>query len=72
MPSRLNLLDTVALLQDSPALGLVQGQVGTIVEALQGDQFLVEFSGDDGKAYAIVPIPATALLRLQFAAEAAE
>jgi hypothetical protein len=68
----LNVLDTVALLKDKQELGLVQGQVGTIVEVLLDGAFLVEFSGDDGKAFAIRPIAQNELLRLQFAAEAAE
>jgi hypothetical protein len=72
MPASLDLLDAVALLLDKPDDGLVQGQVGTIVEVLQDGQFLVEFSDDRGEAYAIIPLPAQALLRLQFAAEAAE
>ena len=45
------LLDVVALLSDLPAQGLLRGQVGTIVEILDG-AFEVEFSDDEGKAYA--------------------
>lgn len=51
------ILDVVALLSDVPASGLVRGQVGTIVELLDG-ALEVEFSDDDGKAYAeLAPRP---------------
>jgi hypothetical protein len=45
------LLDVVALLSDVPAHGLLRGQVGTVVELLDG-AFEIEFSDDDGKTYA--------------------
>ena len=47
------LLDTVALLSDMPAHDLVRGQVGAVVEALDQETLLVEFSDDEGRAYAI-------------------
>ena len=43
------LLDVVALLADVPAHGLVRGQVGTVVELLDG-ACEVEFSDDEGHA----------------------
>lgn len=72
MPRRFALLDSVALLHDVPDARLVQGQVGTIVEVLDRDMFLVEFSGDNGKSYAVLPLAQDDLLRLHFTAEAAE
>jgi len=48
-------LAAVALLRDLPEHGLLRGQVGTIVEPLDGATALVEFSDDSGRAYAIVP-----------------
>ena len=59
-----SLLDAVALLSDVPALGLARGQVGTVVESLDDQTALIEFSGDDGRAYAIVPLPRSELLVL--------
>jgi hypothetical protein len=59
------LLDVVALLNDEPGLGLVRGQVGTIVEELEGDVFEVEFSDNDGRTYATVTLPAGELLVLR-------
>ena len=65
------LLNAVALLRDLPQHGLVRGQVGTVVEALDDTTTLVEFSDDDGRAYAIVPCPRVALLVLRTAPLAA-
>ena len=47
-----NLLDVVALLIGLPAEGLVYGQVGTVVEELGSETYEVEFSDDEGQAYA--------------------
>jgi hypothetical protein len=49
-------LDVVALLYELPEKSLVSGQVGTIVEVLDSANLLVKFS-DEGRAYAIIPIP---------------
>jgi Domain of unknown function (DUF4926) len=57
-------LDIVALLADRPDDGLARGQVGTIVEALQNDALLVEFSDNEGRPYAIVPCADADLLVL--------
>jgi hypothetical protein len=57
-------LNAVALLCNLPEHGLLRGQVGTIVEALDETTSLVEFSDDRGEAYAIVPCPHDALLVL--------
>lgn len=65
------LLDVVALLADLPVAGLARGQVGTVVEILSKDTVLVEFSGDNGRAYAIVPCPTADLLVLHYMPEAA-
>ncbi|HVZ54575.1 MAG TPA: DUF4926 domain-containing protein [Pseudolabrys sp.] len=69
--ARPDLLDVVALLTDRPADGLSRGQVGTVVEALDNDTVLVEFSGDDGHAYAIASCPRNALLVLHYEPETA-
>jgi catabolite regulation protein CreA len=69
--SRLSVLDVVALLADLPAAGLARGQVGTVVEMVGRDTVLVEFSDDDGRAYAIVPCPIADLLVLHYVPEAA-
>ena len=65
-------LDVVALLADLPDKGLSRGQVGTVVEALDENTALVEFSDDDGRAYAVVPCARRDLLVLHYEPEAAE
>jgi hypothetical protein len=50
------LLDVVALTVDLPDRGLVQGQVGTIVETLDGGAYEVELSDDDGRTYAMLAL----------------
>lgn len=68
--ARPSVLDVVALLTDLPAAGLARGQVGTVVELLDEKNVLVEFSGDDGRAYAFAPCPKADLLVLHYAPEA--
>lgn len=60
----MKLLDTVALLEDLTEHHLKRGQVGTIVEELATDVFEVEFSDNEGKMYAILPLNTKQLLRL--------
>ncbi len=66
-----SLLDVVALLVDRPQDGLARGQVGTIVESLEGDAVLVEFSDDRGAAYAVVPCMTSELIVLHYVPQAA-
>jgi hypothetical protein len=66
-----SVLDVVALLTDLPAEGLARGQVGTIMEQLDDRTFLVEFSDEQGRAYAITPCPQVELLVLHYVPEAA-
>ena len=65
------LLDVVALLSDVPAQRLARGQVGTIVEQLDENISLVEFSDEQGRAYAIAPCPRAELLTLHYVPEPA-
>ncbi|HXG80058.1 MAG TPA: DUF4926 domain-containing protein [Methyloceanibacter sp.] len=65
------LLDTVALLADKRAEGLARGQVGTVVERLDETNVLVEFSDDEGRAYALLPCSRDQLLVLHYLPEAA-
>ena len=59
-----SLLDVVALLTDLPAQRLARGPVGDTT-------LLVEFSDDEGRAYALAPCPRTDLLVLHYVPEAA-
>jgi hypothetical protein len=65
------LLDAVALLRDIPTEGLSRGQVGTVVERLDEKNWLVEFSDEQGRAYAVVSCPRTELLVLRYVPAAA-
>jgi hypothetical protein len=64
-------LDVVALLAERPNEGLSRGQVGTVVEALDQNTVLVEFSDDQGRGYAIAPCPRADLLILHYVPHAA-
>lgn len=73
MNGEIHLHDSVALLEETPAthfetgrpLLLCRGQVGTVVMTYDGTAFEVEFSGRDGRAYALLPIPAERLMVLR-------
>jgi hypothetical protein len=54
----------VALLEDLPARNLLRGQVGTVVETLAPDVFEVEFSDNEGHAYATCPLRSSQLIVL--------
>jgi hypothetical protein len=60
----MELLAEVAVLQDMPDKGLVRGQVGTIVELLSPTVAEVEFTDDQGRAYAMAALRAEELIRL--------
>lgn len=62
--SGIEMLSVVALLEDLPAQGLVRGQVGTVVESWAPGVYEVEFSDDNGRAYAMVALKAAQLMRL--------
>lgn len=67
MLEKIEVLDVVALTHDLPEKNLVRGQVGTVVEQLSQDVFDVEFSDDQGKTYALLPLKADELLVLHHA-----
>lgn len=58
--------DVVALLRDIPEKNLVQGQVGTVVEKLEESIFEVEFSDDEGRAYAMLAVAEADLIILHY------
>ncbi len=73
MNSEIHMHNIVALLEDIPtrhlltgaALLLRRGQVGAIVMTYDGSSFEVEFSGRDGRAYALLPVKAEKLIALR-------
>ena len=72
MNAAIQMHDVVALLDDVPAkhfetgqpLRLRRGQIGTVVMSYDGTAFEVEFAGRDGRAYALLPVPAGKLIVL--------
>jgi hypothetical protein len=66
MLKKIKKLDVVALVRDLPEAKLVQGQVGTVVEALGKSIYEVEFCGDDGRAYAMLGIKEEDLMVLHY------
>jgi len=48
MDQSIQLFDVAALTEDLPQRDLNRGQVGTVVEILDQDNFEVEFSDNDG------------------------
>jgi Domain of unknown function (DUF4926) len=65
-----SVLDVVALLADLPAENLARGQVGNVIELLDDKIALVEFSDDNGRAYAVVQCVQEDLLVLHYEPEA--
>lgn len=60
----LELLSVVALLKDTADQSVRRGQVGTIIERLAPGVYEVEFSDDEGRTYASLPLRADQLLQL--------
>jgi hypothetical protein len=60
-----HILDVVALTEDLRERGLYRGQVGTVVESLGPDVFEVEFSDNEGRAYASLALKEDQLLVLR-------
>ena len=77
MNTQIHSHDLVALLEDMRAkhfetgkpLLLRRGQIGTVVMTYDGGAYEVEFAGRDGRAYALLPIPAGKLMVLRDAPE---
>ena len=64
MTRTIQLLDVVALTEDLPSCHLNRGQVGTVVECLSAGHFEIEFSDNQGRAYAQLAVPENKLMVL--------
>jgi hypothetical protein len=53
MSQNVELLDTVAVREDLPEVGLSAGEVGAVVAVLSPDAFEVEFVDQAGQTYAL-------------------
>ena len=60
----IQLLDVVVLNESLPDQNLQRGSIGTVVEVLENDDFLVEFADLKGVAYAMVELPASFLIKV--------
>ena len=67
----LKLLDVVALLKDIPGEKLTKGQVGTIVEGLDGGTYEVEFADKKGKTITSLALKTEDMMLLHFEMETA-
>jgi hypothetical protein len=67
----IKLHDVVALIEDLESEGLRRGEVGTIVELWNTGVFEVEFSDDDGNAYAFAALRPDQIMKLYFRKDAA-
>ena len=61
-----DILDVVVLTEPTPSHKLRKGELGTIVEILDDDVFLVEFADTKGVTYAMIPLKATTLMKVYY------
>lgn len=66
MGTGIKLFDVVALTEDLPERKLRRGQVGTVVESLEPDVFEVEFTDNDGRAFASLALKGNRLMVLYY------
>ena len=71
MTDNIPLLSVVALTEPVPEHGLRRGEVGTVVEAWAPGVYEVEFSDNEGRAYAMTALRADQILVLHFEPEPA-
>ena len=62
----IQLLDVVALMDSLPEHHLVRGQVGTVVEMLAPRVYEVEFTDEEGRAYASIALREDQLMALHY------
>ena len=73
MNEPIQLLEVVALTVDLPEANLWRGQVGTVVDVLDGGRaFEVEFGDRSGRAYASLGLRPDQVMVLRYAPEAAQ
>jgi len=66
MNQQIKLLDVVALTEDLADRKLRRGQVGTVVENLAPGVFEVEFTDNDGRAFASLALKTIQLMVLYY------
>ena len=63
--NKIKLLDVVALTKNLPQHGLIQGEIGTVVEAYPKGGYEVEFIAQDGYTYALIAAKKEQLIALK-------
>lgn len=66
MEKAIELLDVVVLTKPIPDLKLRKGELGTVVELLDKDIFLVEFADTSGSTYAMPVLSAADLMKVYY------
>lgn len=67
---KIELLDSVALLRNIPGKNLIKGQVGTVVELLDGETYEIEFTNSRGETIQTLPLSKKDIILLHFESEA--
>jgi Domain of unknown function (DUF4926) len=60
------ILDVVVLTEAIASHKLRKGELGTIVELLDDDTFLVEFADTKGITYAMIPLKSSSLMKVYY------
>lgn len=63
---KMKILDVVVLTEPIPSLNLRKGELGTIVEELDKDVFLVEFADSKGVTYAMPVLNTSVLMKVYY------
>jgi len=66
MEEAIELLDVVVPTKPIPDLGLRKGELGTVVELLDKDVFLVEFADTSGATYAMPVLTAAESMKVYY------
>lgn len=64
MRQSIELLDTIAVREDLPEMGLSAGEVGAVVEVLSSEAFEVEFVDESGQTYGLHTLTRTQVMPL--------
>jgi len=62
----LELFDMVVLTEPVSSHNLRKGELGTIVEILDEEVFLVEFADTKGVTYAMIPLKSSSLMKVYY------
>ena len=69
MYSNIQILDVVALIQNIPQENLSKGNIRTVVEFLDNDDFLVEFCDKSGRTVKMLELSNTQIMKINFELE---